>query len=84
MSVLTGAVTTGFFIAVLPVIGAHVPQLSNFSQLLIGVGIVVIGRNPNGIGQLFVDVSDIMERRRGRAQAEIGSDQPPAPSAAVG
>ncbi|HXQ60425.1 MAG TPA: branched-chain amino acid ABC transporter permease, partial [Acidimicrobiales bacterium] len=84
MSVLTGAVSTGVFIAVLPVIGEHIPKLANFSQLLIGVGIVAVGRNPNGIGKLFVDFSDYMERRRARLQPEMESEQPPAPSAAVG
>jgi branched-chain amino acid transport system permease protein len=84
MSVLTGAVTTGVFIAVLPVIGEHIPKLANFSQLLIGVGIVAVGRNPNGIGKVFVDFSDYMDRRRARAVPEIESEQPPAPSAAVG
>ncbi len=87
MSVLTGAVSTGVFIAVLPVIGTHIPQLNDFSQLLIGVGIVAVGRNPNGIGKVFIDVSDYLERRRSRLQhesPEIESDQPPAPSAALG
>jgi branched-chain amino acid transport system permease protein len=84
MSVLTGAVTTGVFIAVLPVIGEHIPKLANFSQLLIGVGIVAVGRNPNGIGKLFVDFSDYMDRRKARLQPEIETEQPPAPSAAVG
>ncbi len=84
MSVLTGAVSTGVFIAVLPVIGEHIPKLANFSQLLIGVGIVAVGRNPNGIGKLFVDFSDYMDRRRARLQPEIESEQPAAPSAAVG
>ncbi len=58
MSVLTGAVSTGVFVAILPVIAAHVPQIPNFTQLLIGAGVVTIGRNPNGIGRLYAEVSD--------------------------
>ena len=68
----------------LPVIGEHVPKLANFSQLLIGVGIVAVGRNPNGIGKLFVDFADYQERRRARLQPEMASEESPAPSAAVG
>jgi branched-chain amino acid transport system permease protein len=83
MSVLTGALVTGFFIAVLPVIGLRIPQLSNFPQLLIGVGIVAVGRNPLGIGKLYVDVSHLWQQRQERARAGVGSGPPPAPSGAI-
>src|SRR3984957_6991410 len=48
MSVLTGAVTTGVFVAVLPVIAARIGFLE-LPQVLIGLGIVAAGRNPIGI-----------------------------------
>jgi branched-chain amino acid transport system permease protein len=83
MSVLTGAVSTGFFVAVLPIIGARIPQLSNFPQLLIGVGIVAVGRNPIGIGKLFVVVSDYREQRAASARSRVGSDPPSAPTGAI-
>src|SRR5580704_9304497 len=55
MSVLTGAVTTGVFIAILPVVAARIGLL-NLPQLLIGIGIVFAARNPNGIGTLYLVV----------------------------
>ena len=66
VSLLSGAVLAGLFVAVGPVIGAHVPQIPNFTQLLIGFGVVTIGRNPNGIGRLYAEVSDFWNRRHGR------------------
>jgi branched-chain amino acid transport system permease protein len=66
VNLLTGAVLAGVFIAVGPVIGAHVPQIPNLTQLLIGFGVVAIGRNPNGIGRFYADVTDIWNRRQGR------------------
>ncbi|MHB8681239.1 MAG: ABC transporter permease [Acidimicrobiales bacterium] len=53
MDYLTAAVAAGLFLGVGPVIGAHVPQLANFTQLLVGIGIVSIGRNPAGVGRIF-------------------------------
>jgi len=34
--------------------------------LLVGVGIVTIGRNPNGVGRFYSEVSDLWQRRRQR------------------
>jgi branched-chain amino acid transport system permease protein len=53
LNALSAAVAAGIFLAVGPVIGAHVPQLSNFTQLLVGIGIVSIGRNPAGVARIF-------------------------------
>jgi branched-chain amino acid transport system permease protein len=78
VNLLTGAVLAGAFIAIGPVIGAHVPQIPNFTQLLIGAGVVTIGRNPNGIGRLYAEVSDFWERRHGR-DAPILDQLDPAP-----
>ena len=65
VNLLTGAVLAGVFLAVGPVIGAHIPQIPDFTQLLIGVGVVTIGRNPNGIGRLYDEVADFWDRRQG-------------------
>ncbi|MGH9017616.1 MAG: ABC transporter permease [Acidimicrobiales bacterium] len=81
MTVLTGAVTTGVFIAVLPVVGARIPQLNDFTQLLIGVGIVAVGRNPIGIGKLYVVVADYRDERVARARPPVG--RPPVASGAI-
>jgi branched-chain amino acid transport system permease protein len=52
-STLSAAVAAGTFLAVGPVIGSHVPQLQNFTQLVVGIGIVSIGRNPAGVARLW-------------------------------
>ncbi len=67
VNLLTGAVLAGVFIAIGPVIGAHIPQIPDLTQLLIGFGVVTIGRNPNGIGRLYAEVNDFWSRRQGRA-----------------
>jgi branched-chain amino acid transport system permease protein len=66
VNLLTGAVLAGVFLAVGPVIGAHIPQIPDLTQLLIGVGVVTIGRNPNGIGRFYAEVTDFWNRRQGR------------------
>lgn len=67
VNLLTGAVLAGLFLAVGPVIGAHIPQIPDLTQLLIGFGVVTIGRNPNGIGRFYDEVTDFWNRRQGRA-----------------
>ena len=53
MNYLSAAIAAGIFLGLGPVVGAHVPQLTGFTELLVGVGIVSIGRNPAGVGRLF-------------------------------
>ncbi|HVA02211.1 MAG TPA: ABC transporter permease [Acidimicrobiales bacterium] len=83
VNLLTGAVLAGVFIAVGPVIGAHIPQVPNLTQLLIGFGVVTIGRNPNGIGKFYAEVTDFWNRRQGRGapivdQLDTGLEPAPA------
>ena len=87
VNLLTGAVLAGVFIAVGPVIGAHIPQIPDLTQLLIGFGVVTIGRNPNGIGKFYAEVTDFWNRRQGRVGADPrpvgpGPDLAPAPAPA--
>jgi branched-chain amino acid transport system permease protein len=82
MSVLTGAITTGLFVAVLPVIAARIGFLE-LPQVLIGLGIVAAGRNPNGIGLLYVMVADYRAKRAAGARSAVGSGPPSAPSGAI-
>jgi len=90
VSLLTGAVLAGLFLAVGPVIGAHIPQIPDLTQLLIGFGVVTIGRNPNGIGRLYDEVTDFWNRRQGRGAAisdrldpAVTAMVPPAPAGAA-
>jgi branched-chain amino acid transport system permease protein len=85
VNLLTGAVLAGVFIAVGPVIGAHLPQIPNLTQLLIGIGVVAIGRNPNGIGRFYAEVTDFWNRRQGRSAPLVDqSDTGLAPAPALG
>jgi branched-chain amino acid transport system permease protein len=84
MSSLTGAVIAGVFLAVGPVIGAHVPQVPDFTQLLIGIGIVSVVRNPLGIGRLYVEVAERWARRQGASQVVEGTIGAPTPAEALG
>jgi branched-chain amino acid transport system permease protein len=84
VSLLTGAVLAGAFLAIGPVIGAHVPQIPNFTMLLAGVGIVTIGRNPNGIGRFYAEVADFWQRRRRRDLTVVEPVSPASPAPAVG
>jgi branched-chain amino acid transport system permease protein len=68
-SALAGAVVAGTLLAIGPVIGAHVPQVPNFTQLAIGLGVFAAVRNPLGIGRLYVEFSERWSRRAG------GSDE---------
>jgi branched-chain amino acid transport system permease protein len=88
MSVLTGAVTTGVFIAILPVVAARIGLL-NLPQLLIGIGIVFAARNPNGIGTLYLVLGDYWDRRTARLRSPVGAaattpDATPAEVSSVG
>ena len=84
VNLLTGAVLAGVFLAIGPVIGSHVPQIPNFTQLLVGIGIVTIGRNPNGIGRFYAEVADLWQRRRGRGLTAIEPVSPAPPTPALG
>jgi branched-chain amino acid transport system permease protein len=84
VSLLTGAVMAGVFVSVGPVIGAHVPQIPDFTQLLLGFGIVTIGRNPNGIGRLYSEIADFRNRRRHREPPVLGELTPALLPDAVG
>ena len=70
---LTSAVFAGVALAVAPVIGQHIPQLTDFTYLLIGVGIIAIGRNPNALGALYTRASDWRTSRTGGSALEAES-----------
>jgi len=62
-TLLTGSVLAGFGLAIAPVIGSHVPSLSDFTYLLFGLGIIGIGRNPNAVGRLYILLGERFQRR---------------------
>jgi branched-chain amino acid transport system permease protein len=62
---LTGAVMAGTFVAIGPVIGQRIPQVPDLTALLVGTGIVIVGRNPLGVDKIYADVSRLWQRRTG-------------------
>jgi branched-chain amino acid transport system permease protein len=82
MNVLSGAVVTGVFVAVLPVIASHI-GFPSLQYLFIGAGIVAIGRNPIGIGKLYVEIADRRQKRAARALPSSGSEVPAVSAGAV-
>jgi branched-chain amino acid transport system permease protein len=71
VSLLSGAVLAGIGLAIAPVIGSHLPALSDFTYLGFGLGIIGIGRNPNAIGQLYARLGD---RWPARARLSLAPD----------
>ena len=84
VNLLTGAVLAGVFVAIGPVVGAHIPQIPYFTQLTIGIGIVTIGRNPNGVGLAYDKAATFWERYQARgAVADVGTPLAQVPEPAV-
>jgi branched-chain amino acid transport system permease protein len=75
-TILTGAVQAGIGLAIVPLIGTHLPNIAGFTYLLFGFGIFAIGRNPYGIGLLYSELGARWEKRR--------AGTPPAPSGITG
>jgi len=48
----TGALAGGFLLMLLPVLQSSLPELGGLAYLLIGIGAVVIGRDPDGLANL--------------------------------
>jgi branched-chain amino acid transport system permease protein len=78
ITVLTGAVWAGIAVAFLPVLTTylttHFPWasqwLSGLTYIGFGVGIIAVGRNPYGLGLLYVRFDEWWDARRTRALAK--------------
>lgn len=83
---LSAALAAGVFVAVVPALAAHVSAVPDLLYILAGVGAMSIGRRPNGLAQLWIDIGTAM-RARGPAPAAAmaamgaaGDTQVPAPA----
>jgi len=63
-TLLSSAVLGGAGLALAPVIGAHISALSNFTDLAFGIGIITIGRQPNGMTGLLAHQWRFLRARR--------------------
>jgi branched-chain amino acid transport system permease protein len=83
ITVLTGAVWAGLAVALLPVlttwVTAHVwSGLSGLTYIGFGAGIIAVGRNPYGLGLLYIRLDEWREARRAGARPGRGvAGQPP-------
>jgi branched-chain amino acid transport system permease protein len=50
---VTGALFGGILLMLLPVVQATIPSLSGLVFLIIGVGAILLGRDPNGLVNVF-------------------------------
>jgi len=64
----SGALAAGLSLATLPVLQSHVSWVSSLPALVVGVGVIAIGRLPNGLLGL---ASDAVEARRRRVRAPV-------------
>jgi ABC-type branched-subunit amino acid transport system permease subunit len=72
----TGALLAGMTLALLPVLQSHVSWVSSLPALVVGVGVVLVGRLPNGV---VGAVSDLMgQQRRARSAAGVALEVPEA------
>jgi branched-chain amino acid transport system permease protein len=60
---VTGAWLGGFFMMYMPVFQSHHPDLGFLTILVLGVGAVVIGRDPNGLANKLFGFAPWIERR---------------------
>jgi branched-chain amino acid transport system permease protein len=70
-NLLLGAVLAGIGLGVAPVIGSHIPQLTDFSYLLFGLGIIGIGRNPNATAAVYEAARNALRRTRSTPKAPV-------------
>jgi branched-chain amino acid transport system permease protein len=64
ITILSGSVQAGVGLAFVPLIATHIPSFSGFTYILFGLGIVVVGRNPYGLGLLYSQLGAWWETRR--------------------
>ena len=81
---MTGAFVGGMLLMLLPVLQSQFPTLGGLEFLIIGVGAVSLGRDPNGIANLIFTASRAVWRRvpkptrnSGRAGSPVGVHREP-------
>ena len=65
----TGALAAGLSFAVLPVLQSHVSWVSSLPALVVGVGVILVGRLPNGVVGSIADL--VADRRLSRSMSGI-------------
>ncbi len=74
VTMLSASVQAGVSLAVITLIGQHLPSFSGFTYVLFGVGIIAVGRNPYRLGQEYERLG---QRLRARSGGSVGPGTPP-------
>ena len=61
-NLVSGALVTAVLYALFPIIQQHVPSLSNIQYLLVGLGALTLGRNPDGLGGQLARLRAVLDR----------------------
>jgi branched-chain amino acid transport system permease protein len=77
ITILSGSVQAGIGLAVIPLVAQHIPSVSGFTYILIGVGIVAVGRNPYGLGLLYSKLDEWRSTRQARSGVGGGRSASP-------
>ena len=72
-SLVSGALATAVLYALFPILQQHVPSLSNIQYVLVGLGALTLGRNPDGLGGQITRLRDLMADRSGRTTPSLTS-----------
>jgi branched-chain amino acid transport system permease protein len=89
---VTGAAMGGVFLMMLPVLQSDYPRLAGLAFVVIGIGAVALGRDPNGLANLVFGLGRRLQTRLRPAVASVTSALPtrltpragPTPDAAGG
>lgn len=73
-NLVTGALASAVLYALFPILQQHVSSLSNIQYLLVGLGALTLGRNPDGLGGQLAGLAGPFRGRLGRTGIAGGED----------
>ena len=83
VTILSGSVQAGIGLAVIPLIGQHLPSFAGFTYVLFGVGIIAVGRNPYGMGLVYSRMGAWWQARRAQTASGRGDADTSQPGSAA-
>lgn len=85
VTMLSASVQAGISLAIIALIGQHLPSFAGFTYVLFGVGIIALGRNPYRLGQYYERLGNrLRDHGRGPAGPAAPADDGTPPSPAPG
>ena len=83
VTMLSASLQAGISLAVITLIGQHLPSFSGFTYVLFGVGIIAVGRNPYRLGQYYERLGNRLRSRGGRPAGPGSGPEHGIPDSAV-